>query len=154
MTGIQGLIRKMDADQATGYNLAGYEKLAHQMKLTDGIAGDMTHAIEGSVDGFQKARYGAESYDQAVGQVNSAEQKAQQEIRNLSGNLSDLENRYHGSQQQAYELIQATGATRRPRRRWGCAGRGRQGRCHGDAEDPGLRARERARAGPGRPDEL
>lgn len=109
---LSGLIGKMkEADQASGYNVAGYQKLASQMSLTGSGAVKLNKDIQDTASGFEKGRYGSEAYVQAQGQVSSAQQQASQSARNLQSGLGQVEQALGITQSQAIQTAQAAGVS-------------------------------------------
>jgi hypothetical protein len=101
--GLQDQIGLMaQVDGATGNNLAGYQKLAGQLTaLTRGTASLSSQDRQGIA--------ATRGYAQASGQLTQAQQAAVSMAHTLSGNLTYLEQKYHLTQQGAYQLARATG---------------------------------------------
>jgi hypothetical protein len=109
---LSGLIDKMrEADQASGFNVAGYQKLASQMSLTGSGAVKLNKDIQDTASGFEKGRYGSEAYVQAQGQVATAQQQASASAKNLKAGLGEVEQALGISQAQAIKAAEAAGVS-------------------------------------------
>jgi len=99
------LITQMSkADQASGFNVAGYQELSTQLS---GASGKEVAFGMAAQQGYAMARGGAEVYAQAAAQVASVQQNAQSAADNLGQHLSELEGKYGITQQQAIQLADA-----------------------------------------------
>jgi hypothetical protein len=100
---VGNLITSLKAqDQATGNNLAGYQKLTQQLGAYVNGTRQLSAADREAVS------TGATRI-QAIEQLNQAYQQSQQQANVLRSNLQYLEQTYHLTQLGAYQLAKATG---------------------------------------------
>lgn len=98
-------------DQATGYNISGYENLSNQLAAAAASQDKMASSLEQTSGASGKAAAIVNEYRDSADQMTQAQQQAASQADNLSGHLGTLEDAYGLSQQQAEALATAAGAT-------------------------------------------
>lgn len=91
-------------DNATGFNIEGYRKLARQTTATQYSQTQLGHAIRDSVPSFEAVRVGAAAYSTTLGAVHTVHQQAMSTADSLSASLGVLQGEFGLTQSQAIEL--------------------------------------------------
>lgn len=105
-------------DKATGFNIAGYKKLASQLDSTNRMQGKLGETIRLSEGPLRLAKDGSAAYAVAEAQVSQAQITAAATAKNLVTRLGEIQQEYGITQTQAEKLAvkahisaQALGAT-------------------------------------------
>lgn len=118
------IAQQQAADQATGYNVDGYAKLSAQLGETAKDTEAVSQLAGGNGVAFRLAGQAAPQYQQALGQLSTAQQAAGTAAANLGTNLGILESRYGINQVAAEQLATAAGVTARQLQSGGTAAQG------------------------------
>ncbi len=100
-----------EQDKATGFNIAGYQKLAAQTDNAGRSALALNTAERETAPAMTAVRVGAAAYSQAVGQVNTAHIQAASSAVNLNEHLSAIQRTFGLTRGQAEQLALAAGVT-------------------------------------------
>jgi hypothetical protein len=105
------IARLREQDQATGYNIAGFQRLAAQTDQAGKSALALTKAEQSTVPAFVSVRTGAASYSHAVGQVYQAHVQAVSSAENLRTHLQQIQDTFGLTTTQAERLAVAAGVS-------------------------------------------
>jgi hypothetical protein len=98
-------------DNATGFNVAGYQRLAAQLDVTGTSQTKLGAEIRESAGPLRLAKDGSAAYAVAQGQVSQAQLAAQGHARNLTTNLSQLQTMFGLTRTQAEGLAASAGVS-------------------------------------------
>jgi TP901 family phage tail tape measure protein len=100
-------------DKATGYNIAGYQRLSGQLATAAGSQATLMQQTRLSVSGMELAKEGAGGYAGELSSVQQAQQAAQVMAQNLGGRLGYLQTQFGLTRGQAEQAATAAGLTAR-----------------------------------------
>ncbi|MDQ2873974.1 MAG: phage tail tape measure protein, partial [Actinomycetota bacterium] len=98
-------------DKATGFSISGYQKLAGQLNTVNDSQSRLSQTVRLSSGPVALAKFGSAAYSTALGEVTTAQFRAQSTARNLVTGLGELAASYGITQKQAEELATGAGVT-------------------------------------------
>jgi hypothetical protein len=98
-------------DDATGFNVAGYQRLAAQTTATAAETGKLGQAVQQTAPAMLRARVGAAAYSGATAHVAMVHQQAITSARNLGSDLGQLQRVFGLTRAQAIDLAQGAGVS-------------------------------------------
>lgn len=108
-SGYIGMLAKQD--DAAGYNISGYQKLADQLGQTAQAYAASGQAAEDSAGQFGRAGQAASGFGAISQEMTAAQQQEASEADNLTTHLGTLEQAYGLTQTQAEQLASAAGVS-------------------------------------------
>lgn len=98
-------------DQATGYNIAGYQKLAGQLTDATNQQTKLGQAVTLSTGPLRLVKDGTAAYSVALGEVNQGSEQAHQAATGLNAAMQGLGRQYGLSETAAISVAQAAGVS-------------------------------------------
>jgi hypothetical protein len=107
-----GLVTELSQqDNATGYNVAGYQKLTEQLGTTAQGLSSLSGSVAENTGAMGRFEAAIHPVTDAYNQVSGAQQQFMSQTQNLSSNLGVLQAQYGLTQQQAAQLASAAGVS-------------------------------------------